>query len=554
MFASRNLSPLPRRPFSRPASLLLIGFLAWSIRDGLCAPPSSPCKKPPALATRLAHPDPQTWIELGNWFGDHQQFDCAQQAFRSGLRLDPDSAQLNYLLGLSFFESQDFDKAIPPLQQSVHGDPTVLKPHLLLASIYTRLARPDDADAEWRAALQIDPSSDMALHGLSDSLMAQENFEAVIALLRPAKLDENLALDLAVAYSHTGMPLDAIDVVSHALEASPTSIKLSNALVNAYLKVSRTLDAEHAAEKAYNDRPDDISVQTSYLRTLVINGDWGPAKPLGAKLLAEAPHEFDTLYLNGVMERQSGDYAAARDHLTEAISINPNQASSRENLGMALSRLNDPAGAKTQLQMALQLGSPEPETHFELAKALRALGETDAATQEMARYQQAVKDSNNTTVAVSKSGEAAQALNKGDTQRAIQLYREAFNAAPQNALIGYRLATALDQAGDTSGEHDVLEQVVAIDPTISLAQNQLGYLDSQRGDYASAEKHFRQAVSSAPAFTQAWISLAATLGVESKFPEAEDAVASALRIDPRNTEAQQLQHDLAAAKNRLPQN
>jgi Flp pilus assembly protein TadD len=105
------------------------------------------------------------------------------------------------------------------------------------------------------------------------------------------------------------------------------------------------------------------------------------------------------------------------------------------------------------------------------------------------------------------------------------------------------------------GEQAVLEQVVAIDPTIAIAQNQLGYLESRHGNLPSAEAHFRQAVASAPAFTQAWISLAATLGMESRFPEAQQAVASALRLDPQNSEAQQLSHDLAAAAgNQQPHN
>ena len=121
-------------------------------------------------------------------------------------------------------------------------------------------------------------------------------------------------------------------------------------------------------------------------------------------------------------------------------------------------------------------------------------------------------------------------------------------------MIGYRLSTALDQAGDVDGEQSVLEKVISIDPTIALAQNQLGYLESRRGDYPAAESHFRLAVASAPAFTQAWISLAATLGMESKFPEAQQAVASALRLEPQNSEAQQLSHDLAAAQSQQPHN
>lgn len=525
------------------------------MHDGFCAPSSPPCTRPPAIAARLkTHPDTQAWTDLGNWFGEHKQFDCAQKAFRSGLLSDPASAQLNYLLGLSLYESRDFDGAIPPLQHSVQAAPAVLKPHLLLGSTYMHLGKPADAESEWRAALRIDPSSSLALHGLSQALLARNDFEGEVALLHSVKLDDELAVDLAVAYTREGQPEDAINALERAMASSPSSVPLSDALVALYIKVSRTLDAEHLAGKTYHAHPDDVTAQTSYLRTLVLNGDWGPAKPVGAKLLTAAPHAYDTLYLNGVMERQAGDYAAARDHLTEALAIHPGQQSVEANLGIALSHLHQPSDAKAHLEKAIELGNTEPETHFELANVLRALGDSDGAKQEMLRYQQAVKDKDSTTVAVSKAAEAAQALNKGDTQHAVELYKEAFAAAPKNALIGYRLSTALDQAGDAEGEQSVLEQVVAIDPTIALAQNQLGYLESRRGDYASAESHFRQAVAAAPAFTQAWISLAATLGMESKFPEALQAVGNALRLDPQNSEARQLNHDLATAQSQQSHN
>ena len=53
-----------------------------------------------------------------------------------------------------------------------------------------------------------------------------------------------------------------------------------------------------------------------------------------------------------------------------------------------------------------------------------------------------------------------------------------------------------------------------VDPAFALAQNQLGYLASRSGDSAAAEEHFRMAVRAAPGYAQAWISLAATVGME----------------------------------------
>ncbi|HUB19092.1 MAG TPA: tetratricopeptide repeat protein [Acidobacteriaceae bacterium] len=528
---------------------MLIGLLAGAVAPAFSAPAPVTCTRPPALAARLqSHPSVEAWADLGNWFGDHRQFACAQDAFRTGLRLSPASPQLNYLLGLSLYESENFDQAVAPLERCIKADATVLKPHLLLASVYARLGQPANAEQEWRASLRIDPSSTMAQHGLSQALLARGDLPGEVAFLHTIPPDDDLTIDLAIALARDGQLEQAVETVEDALKTRPDSVKLVNALVTLYIKVSRTFDAQSIAEKSYRLHPDDFSAQISYLRTLVVNGDWAPAFPLGKKVVSEQPHSFDALYLEGVLERQSGDYQAAREHLTAAEKLNPSLANLRANLGITLSRLHETAAAKTELEQAIALGDKDPETHFELANVLRALGDTAGARQEMVSYQEAVKEKDAGSLAVSKAAEAAQALDRGDTQRAVQLYRDAFAATPKNALLGYKLSVALDKAGDTDGERSILEQVVALDPSFALAQNQLGYLESRRGDYSAAESHFRQAVAAAPAFTEAWISLAATLGMESKFPEAQQAVASALRLDPRNSEAQQLSHDLSAAQ------
>jgi Flp pilus assembly protein TadD len=128
------------------------------------------------------------------------------------------------------------------------------------------------------------------------------------------------------------------------------------------------------------------------------------------------------------------------------------------------------------------------------------------------------------------------------------LFRKASQASPEDPLLVYKLSVALDRAGDTTEERSALEQVIKLDPDFALAQNQLGYLSSREGDSASAEKHFREAIRAAPAYTQAWISLAATLGMQSRIPEAREAIAHALQLDPKNSEAIQLNKDLSGAQ------
>jgi Flp pilus assembly protein TadD len=99
-----------------------------------------------------------------------------------------------------------------------------------------------------------------------------------------------------------------------------------------------------------------------------------------------------------------------------------------------------------------------------------------------------------------------------------------------------------------AAERAALEQAVQLDPRLAVAQHQLGYLNYNSGDYVAAARHFRLAVEDDPAFTQAWISLAATLAASSRFADARDAAAHALRLDPHNAQALELKQRLTAAQ------
>src|SRR5271163_594671 len=353
----------------------------------------------------------------------------------------------------------------------------------------------------YRTAVKIDPHSRIALDRLAKSLIASGDSSAAIALLKSAPRDEELTLDLASAYEKVGMPEKASDTLVAALRANPSSARMTNALILILANHGHLEDAYQLAEKFAALHPHDADDQKVYLRVLVATNQ-ATAQPLARKLLAASPRDAELLFLNGVLELKAGELSAARGHLEQSIVINPDVAESRYNLGLALAKLQDMAGAKQQLEKAIALGATEPEAHLELSKALRTLGETQEADEQLKIFQQAMEANANREMAASKSADAAQALAGGDAQKAVGLYREALEATPRDASLQYQLATALDKTGDSPGERAALEQAVAIDPGLALAQDQLGYLLYRGGDYDSAEKHFRAVVTGDPGFTQ----------------------------------------------------
>jgi Flp pilus assembly protein TadD len=503
------------------------------------------CSASAALDAKLqGPPGPETYTKRGIWFDDHRQFACAAEDFQKAFQLNPDSARLAYLLGHSLYFSGNVADAIGPLQESVRLDPKMLKAHLLLAAALDQTNRTMDAEIEWRAALAIDPNSAPALGALSKDLLADKNYTAEIALLGPrshaAPWTPDLTLDLAMAYGQTGKLEDADEILRTALRAHPTSLPLAETLAATLVLQARRQEASAVLETAIKNHPVDLKARVLYLWVLVQQDEAEKAQQLASKLLAEAPHNWEVLYLNGVLERRAGEYDAARDHLQQAAALNPTHVASRRNLGSVLAQLKDPQGAREQLQKAIDLGDQDPAVRFELAAVLRTLGENQEAENQLKIYKQEAQEKSDLTQAYAKSDFADQKLAAGDTQQAIALYREALAANPRDASLAYKLAMALEKTGDTENERLALEEAIKINPELAEAQNQLGYLASRAGDTASAEEHFQLAVRASPGYAKAWVNLAATLYLESKLPEAKQAIARALQLEPGNPQAQKL--------------
>ncbi len=450
----------------------------------LCAAPTASaaaCSAPPELEIQLqAHPGVSGYLRLARWFDENHQPDCATQAFKSALKLDP--------------------------------------------------------------------GSKAALDGLAKELIATGDYQAVILMLRAAPRDQNLTLDLAAAYRKAQDFDESARVLSDGLKTWPNSDGLTAALVSLDVHLSHFAAAQALAEGIARQKPADLEAQRIYLRTLVITGDLDLAAPLGRKLLALALRDADLLNLNGFIERKAGDYSTARKHLEESVALNPNDYNSRMNLGLVLAQLKDAAGAKVQLKKAIKLGVDDPQVFFELSKVLRTLGDTEGAQQQLKLFQEALKAEADKSLSVLKATQAAEAQKSGDNQKAADLFREACAAEPNDAGLAYRLSAVLGDLGDIQGQRDALEQALRADPHFVLAHYALGYLEFQNGNSSASEEQFRLVVEDAPDIAKAWISLAAALATESKFEEAREAVANALRLEPHNAAALDLSKKLATAQ------
>jgi superkiller protein 3 len=407
-----------------------------------------------------------------------------------------------------------------------------------------------DAEAEWRAALAIDPDSDPALNGLSQELIDEKDYSGVTALLdRPGSSHARTpvqSLNLGIAYAVT-VQLDlAVKALREGLNNDPASLPIADELSMVLMLQGRDEEAFRVLELALEKHPDDQATQILYLRIMVTSRS-AKATEFAHKLLTAYPDQWEVLYLNAVLESREADSSVARAHLERSIALNPSYHESHAQLGLILSQGGELPAAREQLEKAIALGDAEPETRYALAMVFKRLGDTTQAQQNLRVYQKLNTAREDKVQAAGKAEEGDQAMAAGNAAQAATLYRDALASDTDEPLLYYKLSEALAKIKDTAGEKTALQRAIELNPNLAEAQNQMGYVAAQEGDVSQAEGYFHAAIRAAPSYVGAWINLAATLASESKWQDAKEALGHALQIDPDNAQARQLSRALSDA-------
>jgi tetratricopeptide (TPR) repeat protein len=542
-FATRNQARI-----AGPMLRGLVGIVCSLLAPAASA--ATPCNAPPALKARqAARPSAQAYVDTGNWFADQKLFSCAVDDFAQAAKLQPQSASIAYLWGLSLYSAGHDEAALVPLHRAAKLDPSDIRPHLALGAALDRLKRPSDAEVEWRAALAIDADSSTALDSLTQDLIARKDYASVVALLeKPVTNGERSPqqnLNLGLAYVGQARLGDAARVLREALNTAPDSLQIADELALVLMLLGREHEAYAVFDLALQKHPDDRPTQVLYLRAMVSSHSEKAAQ-YAQQLLAAMPGNWEILYLNGVLASNDGNLQQARAYFERSIALHADYGPAHTALGNTLSSLGDLRGAKEQLERGIALGDDPPDSEYALARILRSLGETGEAQKRLLRYQQMKNAQTGVTQAAGKAESADQAMAAGNFTQAAATYRDAIASDPDEPLLHYKLSKALDRLHDDAGEEAELQQAIRLDPNLAEAQNQLGYLAARGGDPARAETFFRAAVQASPSYVVAWVNLAATLASEEKWTEAKQAVDRALTIDPDNAAARQLNQAVMA--------
>jgi len=244
-------------------ALLFVGS-PWMRGQAACTPPDS------MKAQLLDKPDAGVYTDLGIWFANQKNYACSADAFGTSLQMDPNQknlAHVAFMFGVSLYFQGDVQEAIPALQEAEKLGYQDIQLHMILASALDSTHSTADAEAEWRAALDVDPEFSAALDALSTDLLAERKFQGVIAALEVPRLlgqrTPRQTLNLGTAYAAFGQLEKAAEVLRDGLNTTPDSVAIANQLARVLVDLNRTEEAVTVLELAVAQHPNDAEAKAN---------------------------------------------------------------------------------------------------------------------------------------------------------------------------------------------------------------------------------------------------------------------------------------------------
>jgi len=142
--------------------------------------------------------------KLGGAYCDSDRQVDAEKHLKKALKINPNSPETNYNLGLTLQEQGKLDSAIQFYKQTVAIDPHYTEAYSTLGTAYGQKGMVDEAIAEFRKALTIDPSCAGAHNnlGVAYGLKGMTD-KAIVEFKKALDIDSSLSdayKNLAVAY------------------------------------------------------------------------------------------------------------------------------------------------------------------------------------------------------------------------------------------------------------------------------------------------------------------------------------------------------------------
>jgi predicted Zn-dependent protease len=312
------------------------------------------------------------------WYGLARSYEgISEEALARLQQQSPDSPLIELVVADVAVTQGKFPAALAIYRRVLDGTPPVGGLHQAVAELYERAGKPEWAAQELRT-IKPRPASECAARVAECHFLAGKFRESLAAAVQsPTPAGRYWTIRAANRL--------ATEAVAQ-LETLPPSVELH--LIRAELAQSSRRNTEAVAEvqAALKLSPGNPAVETALAEALLQAHNLDEALPLLERLNRDHPSDGSLLLMYGDALLQSQQIDRAIPILERAVTVKDAPVSTRATLGHAYVQV----GRYTEALPHLNAAAGEDEdgdTHYQLARALQALGRTADAQKAMARYQ-----------------------------------------------------------------------------------------------------------------------------------------------------------------------
>jgi superkiller protein 3 len=303
---------------------------------------------------------PEVQGDLGMAYYSQGRILEASQAFERALKLNPKMSQAHLMLGLCDAELGRNEKAIAILEPAFRHPPSKDIGRLVgldLQRAYAGLGQYAKAVAVFDELLKRYPNDPEILFNAS-RLYAERSYQTMRQLIQA---DPNSVwVRYANAEVHESLQRYDLAIAEYrkVLEAEPR-------LPGVHLRIGQTLLRSSPNPKVVEEAMSEFQQE-----------------------LAIAPQNADAEYELGEIYRRRSQFEEALEHFSHAVQFQPDFEEAQIGLARTLLNLGKSQEALPYLQEAVRLNPRNEVTHFLLASAYKALGETVNYQNEIGLYQE----------------------------------------------------------------------------------------------------------------------------------------------------------------------
>lgn len=414
-------------------------------------------------AARLSPGSPVTWKMIGVTCTKRKDFPCAEKAYRMGLRLKPDDAELNHALAGLQLEQGKETEAAQLLGARASSQPNDADNWIALGVAELKNGRLAEANKAWQKAVELNPESADAWANLGWSQGKLGNLEDAEASLRKAlKLNpDHIKARASLAVSQMGLKhyADAEQNFNKLSELEPKDVNFWLGLGASRFQLGNYPAAAAAWKQVTVLQLDNAVAWSGLASAFARTGRMDDARVAAQRAYSLDSNDVSALLVLATVYGKRGDYTRSLEYMEQAIALHPGVPDNWSNKGYSLLKLGRYDEAVTAFETAIRLKPDFTNAWINLGEAKLRQGQLGEAIQTLGQAIKLAPDAVDVRLYMAEA--FTQMMQPGNARKHLE---HAIRIDPRNPLIWRRLAEADLAQGDNNAALQAINQLGRLDP------------------------------------------------------------------------------------------